>query len=34
MRDTLRDRNVYRWAGDLITALVQVRIEKAPAEKA
>jgi trehalose 6-phosphate synthase len=34
MRDILRDRNVYRWAGDLITALVQVRIEKAPAEKA
>jgi trehalose 6-phosphate synthase len=34
MRDILRDRNVYRWAGDLITALVQVRIERAPAEKA
>ncbi len=33
MRDTLRDRNIYRWAGDLITALVQVRIEKVPAAK-
>jgi trehalose 6-phosphate synthase len=30
MRDTLRDRNIYRWAGDLITELVQVRIESAP----
>jgi trehalose 6-phosphate synthase len=33
MRDTLRDRNIYRWAGDLITALVEVRVEKAPAPK-
>jgi trehalose 6-phosphate synthase len=33
MRDTLRDRNVYRWAGDLIGALVQVRIEPLPAQK-
>jgi len=32
MRDTLRDRNIYRWAGDLITELVQVRIESAPAQ--
>jgi len=31
MRDTLRDRNIYRWAGDLITALAQVRIETVPA---
>jgi trehalose 6-phosphate synthase len=30
MRDTLRDRNIYRWAGDLIAELVQVRIESAP----
>jgi trehalose 6-phosphate synthase len=34
MRDTLRDRNIYRWAGDLITALSQVRIEPLPAQKA
>ena len=34
MRETLKERNIYRWAADLITALVQVRIEKAPAEKA
>jgi trehalose 6-phosphate synthase len=34
MRDILRDRNIYRWAGDLITALVQVRIESVPAQKA
>ena len=34
MRDTLRDRNVYRWAADLITELVQVRIEKVPAPEA
>ncbi len=33
MRDTLRDRNVYRWAGDLITALVQVRMEPIVAQK-
>jgi trehalose 6-phosphate synthase len=32
MRDTLRDRNIYRWAGDLITELVQVRIESTPAQ--
>ncbi len=34
MRDLLRDRNIYRWAGDLITALVQVRIEGVPVQKA
>ncbi|MBI3780364.1 MAG: trehalose-6-phosphate synthase, partial [candidate division NC10 bacterium] len=34
MRDILRDRNIYRWAGDLITALVQVRIEGLPVQKA
>lgn len=28
MRDSLKDRNVYGWAADLITDLVQVRIEK------
>lgn len=34
MRDTVRDRNVYRWAADLITDLVQVPIEGVPAPKA
>jgi trehalose 6-phosphate synthase len=34
MRDTVRDRNIYRWAADLITELVQVRIEAVPATKA
>ena len=28
MRETLRNRNIYYWAGDLITALAQVRLEK------
>ncbi|MGH7410380.1 MAG: trehalose-6-phosphate synthase, partial [Candidatus Methylomirabilis sp.] len=34
MRDTIRDRNIYRWAANLITELVQVRIEAVPAPKA
>jgi len=34
MRDTVRDRNVYRWAADLIMDLVQVPIEGVPAPKA
>jgi trehalose 6-phosphate synthase len=29
MRETLRSRNIYNWAADLITALTQVRLEKA-----
>jgi trehalose-6-phosphate synthase len=29
MRETLRSRNIYNWAADLITALAQVRLEKA-----
>jgi trehalose 6-phosphate synthase len=28
MRETLKNRNIYYWAGDLITALAQVRLEK------
>jgi trehalose-6-phosphate synthase len=28
MRETLRDRNIYAWAADLISALAQVRLEK------
>jgi trehalose 6-phosphate synthase len=28
MRETLRSRNIYNWASDLITALAQVRLEK------
>ncbi len=28
MRETLKDRNIYRWAADLIGALAQVRLEK------
>jgi len=28
MRETLRNRNIYYWAVDLITALAQVRLEK------
>jgi trehalose 6-phosphate synthase len=28
MRETLRDRNIYSWAADLISALAQVRLEK------
>jgi trehalose 6-phosphate synthase len=28
MRETLRDRNIYYWAADLISALAQVRLEK------
>jgi trehalose 6-phosphate synthase len=34
MRDTIRDRNIYRWAADLITELVQVRIEQVQAPQA
>jgi trehalose 6-phosphate synthase len=33
MRETLKERNVYRWAADLMTALVQVRIEHVPAQR-
>jgi trehalose 6-phosphate synthase len=28
MRETLRERNIYYWAADLISALAQVRLEK------
>jgi len=28
MRELLKDRNIYRWASDLITAMVQVPLEK------
>jgi trehalose-6-phosphate synthase len=28
MRATLKDRNIYHWAADLITALAQVRLDK------
>jgi trehalose-6-phosphate synthase len=28
MRETLKNRNIYYWAGDLIAALAQVRLEK------
>ena len=28
MRETLKSRNIYYWAGNLITALAQVRLEK------
>ncbi len=33
MRDVVRERNVYRWAADLITDLVQVRIETSVASE-
>ena len=28
MRETLKNRNIYYWAADLITALARVRLEK------
>ena len=28
MRETLKNRNIYYWAADLITALAQLRLEK------
>jgi trehalose 6-phosphate synthase len=28
MRETLKSRNIYYWAADLITALAQIRLEK------
>ena len=28
MRETLKNRNIYYWAAELITALAQVRLEK------
>jgi trehalose 6-phosphate synthase len=28
MRETLRERNIYRWAADLISSLAQIRLEK------
>lgn len=34
MRDIVRERNVYRWAADLITDLVQVRVEEPQASMA
>jgi len=30
MRETIKDRNIYHWAADLIAALAQVRLEKQP----
>jgi len=30
MREIVRDRNIYRWAAELITDLAQLRIERAP----
>jgi trehalose 6-phosphate synthase len=31
MRATVREHNIYRWAGDLIEALAQIRLDRAPA---
>ncbi|MBP1714972.1 MAG: hypothetical protein H6Q42_3175, partial [Deltaproteobacteria bacterium] len=28
MRETLKERNIYRWAADLITGLAQIRLGK------
>jgi len=28
MRETLKDRNIYRWAADLISNLAQIRLER------
>ncbi|MBP1719894.1 MAG: alpha,alpha-trehalose-phosphate synthase, partial [Deltaproteobacteria bacterium] len=30
MRETLKERNIYRWAADLITGLAQIRLGKEP----
>jgi trehalose 6-phosphate synthase len=30
MRETLKDRNIYKWAADLVGELTQVRLEKTP----
>jgi len=30
MRETLKEKNIYRWAADLITALAQIRLGKEP----
>jgi trehalose-6-phosphate synthase len=28
MRETLKDRNIYHWAADLISSLAQIRLER------
>jgi len=33
MRETLKNRNIYYWAADLITALAQVRLENSPGKR-
>jgi trehalose 6-phosphate synthase len=30
MREILTERNIYRWAADLISALAQIRLEEEP----
>jgi trehalose-6-phosphate synthase len=30
MRETLKERNIYRWAADLISGLTQIRLGKEP----
>jgi len=30
MREELRERNIYRWAGDLISSLSQIRLSSLP----
>jgi hypothetical protein len=31
MRETVKENNIYRWAGNLITELTQIRLETEPA---
>lgn len=33
MRETLKENNIYRWAGNLITELAQIRLPQQPAAK-
>ncbi|MBI4054944.1 MAG: trehalose-6-phosphate synthase [Elusimicrobia bacterium] len=33
MRETVREHNIYRWAGNLITELIQIRLEQQPVER-
>ncbi|MEK6528920.1 MAG: trehalose-6-phosphate synthase, partial [Nitrospirota bacterium] len=33
MRTVVREHNIYRWAGNLITALARLRMPEVPAQK-
>lgn len=33
LRETVREHNIYRWAGNLMTELSEIRLEQKPTER-